>query len=553
MTGTQHLLLLAVLVLQARCQQKPQVSMSPTLNHTFSGDLFVLSCDTGSTGSKVKWIINGKDQERTDSGFWKIGVAAPNHSGAYQCESNGQTSDIFHINILDYLPSASLTIRTGQPVVRRGGSVVLQLDNEDGVQGWKCWAYTGGPKVERYRLRVKNDSVSVSFQPNKLDVAETIFWCNNAQQRSNQVTVRTSEKAVSLEMYPLPAVVGESLTLRCLAWGTDQISQTVFYKDNAVIEKSVRPTYKISNVTESAKGKYKCDAKFTFRDYTAGPPYQEMSDDQDVFVQVPPMKAVLSINIGMSCSCTSCPSDSSYRWYHTKDGSHWELLDSSQEFMMPKASGAYACRAVWKTGRSFLSNAYSYTPRIKLILIVVVTVLAMLILAAVAVYLWYSKRDTTGPIYEDMPLRTRDKDGDGYELIQKGAKREAEYDMLHPEVPGKQETEGQYEALKKEKMTEGEYHTLGMEGATVGEGGYEALKKEGMKEGVYHTLGVEGAVGGEGGYEALKKEGMKEGEYHTLGVEGAVGGEGGYEALKKEGMKEGVYHTLGVEGAVGGE
>lgn len=86
-------------------------------------------------------------------------------------------------------------------------------------------------------------------------------------------------------MYPLPAVAGESLTLRCLVWGTDLITRTVFYKDNAVILDSVSPTYKIPKVTESVKGRYKCDATFTHKANTGGPPYQVVSDKQDVFVQ----------------------------------------------------------------------------------------------------------------------------------------------------------------------------------------------------------------------------------------------------------------------------
>lgn len=86
-------------------------------------------------------------------------------------------------------------------------------------------------------------------------------------------------------MYPLPAVVGESLTLKCLAWGTDTISRTVFYRNNAIIQESLSPTYKITNVTESAKGRYKCDATFTYKARPAGPPYQVVSDNQDVFVQ----------------------------------------------------------------------------------------------------------------------------------------------------------------------------------------------------------------------------------------------------------------------------
>ncbi|KAF1374034.1 hypothetical protein PFLUV_G00245080 [Perca fluviatilis] len=443
MRGVQHLLLLAVFALLARCQQKPQVSMSPTLKPIFSGDLFFLRCNSG--GSSVTWYIDN-DQQTITNDTWKIGAASPKHSGSYQCESeSGQTSDSFSISVLDYVPSASLTIRAGQPVVRTGSSVVLQLEHEDGLWGWKCFVYRG-VSTKKIQLKLRNDSVSVVFQPKRLDVPETVFWCTDKteQNRSNQITVRTSVKDVSLEMYPLPAVVGESLTLKCLAWGTDQISRTFFYKNNDILPGSHSSTYIISTVTESAMGRYKCNATFTHKARTEGPPYEVASDDQDVFVQAPPMKAYLSATTGLSCSCPRCPENSFYRWYYKNNDQPWAVMDNKQAVMMPKASGTYACRAVWNNGRSSLSIGYVYqspTP----ILIGVFIVLVILVLAAVVFFIWYKKRNATGRIYEDMPLRSRDE----YEKLQKRAQKEGEYDTLHPEAPGRQKKE----ATLKQRFT----------------------------------------------------------------------------------------------------
>ncbi|XP_032358466.1 uncharacterized protein LOC116671356 isoform X1 [Etheostoma spectabile] len=551
MRGVQHLLLLAVFALLARCQQKPQakVSMSPILKQIFSGDLFFLKCDSSTSGSNVTWYINNTIQTMTND-TWKIRVATPKNSGSYQCKSgsNMQMSDAFSLKVLDYFPSASLTIKTGQPVVRPGDSVVLQLEHEDGLQGWKCFVHRAG-KTMMIQLRLLNDNVSV-FQPKRLTIPETIFWCSDTkkQRRSNQITVRTSEKDVSLEMYTLPAVVGDSLILKCLAWGTDDINRTIFYKNNAVIQDGIGYTYKISFVKESARGSYKCEATFTHKARTEGPPYDVVSDDQDMFIHAPAMKAFLSANYGLSCSCPLCPNNISYHWYYKNNGQPWALLTSRQGFITPKETGTYACRAVWNDGRSSLSSGHVYqVPKFNLTVVVIVLVMVVLVLVAGFIFIWYKKRHATGRIYEDMPMKSQGE----YEMLQKGGQKEGEYDTLHPEAPGRQKKEGEYESLKKEEMTEGEYHTVRMEGAVGGEGGYEALKKEGRKEEVYHTLGMEGAAGEGGGYEALKKKGREEGVYHTLGMEGAAEEGGGYEALKKEGRKEGVYHTLGMEGAAG--
>lgn len=86
-------------------------------------------------------------------------------------------------------------------------------------------------------------------------------------------------------MYHLPAVAGENLILRCLVSGTNRISHTTFYKDGAILLDSANPTYTLPNVTESDKGRYKCDATFTYKDSTGGHPYKMTSDDQEMFVQ----------------------------------------------------------------------------------------------------------------------------------------------------------------------------------------------------------------------------------------------------------------------------
>ncbi len=70
-------------------------------------------------------------------------------------------------------------------------------------------------------------------------------------------------------------------------------------------------------------------------------------------------RAVLSDNIGLSCSCPLCPPGVSYRWYHmTDDDAQPSVLkDHSQGRMMPEESGRYACRAMWSDGMSLLSNS----------------------------------------------------------------------------------------------------------------------------------------------------------------------------------------------------
>lgn len=81
-------------------------------------------------------------------------------------------------------------------------------------------------------------------------------------------------------MYPFPALAGNSVTLRCLVWETDQISNAGFYVNATNLHKSRTPTYKIQHVTDSAKGSYTCDAEFTYTANSERKQDQKTSDDQ---------------------------------------------------------------------------------------------------------------------------------------------------------------------------------------------------------------------------------------------------------------------------------
>ncbi|KAM9837694.1 uncharacterized protein ACBR49_018336 [Aulostomus maculatus] len=474
MGGREHLLLLAVSLLLAGCQSKPKVIMSPPLKQIFSGDLFYLKCDNIPSGASVRWYLDNLEQMKTTNPL-KFSAADPACTGSYQCDSNGQRSDRFNVSILEYIPSASLSIKTGMPVMRNESSVVLQLENEDGLQGWNCWVYRNELETKRIKLKLANNSVTVAFQPNKLVAPEELFWCtdSNEQHRSNQQRIRTSDKDTLLELYPLPAVVGESLVLKCLVRGTNLLSRTVFYKDNVIISEGPSATHKITTVTNTTVGRYKCDATYTHKARTKGHPYQEVSDIQDVDVQGPPVRAVLSERISLSCACPDCPSHHSYHWYFKKDAQTWAFIASKQNFLTPSTSGFYACRAVWSNARSFLSHPYLYESKVKSI--VIGFVIMMVILCAVAVIIWLQlrRRNSREPIYSDVELK---QDERAYQSLTPLSGGENEYDTLQPGPTGLQKQEGNYQPLRRDLKTEGVYHTV----EKLGE--YEDMARHGLRE-----------------------------------------------------------------------
>lgn len=88
-------------------------------------------------------------------------------------------------------------------------------------------------------------------------------------------------------------------------------------------------------------------------------------------------------------------------------------------------------------------------------------------------------------------------DEDRYQRLQgRGAQKESEYDTIQPAKAPPVKKEGDYQPLAKGGMTEGVYHTLGMEGEESGaaRGGYEALQRKTRKEEIYTGIGAEGAA-----------------------------------------------------------
>ncbi|XP_020309271.1 uncharacterized protein LOC109865462 [Oncorhynchus kisutch] len=536
---TYLFLILAVFSVVVKSQLKPQVSMVLTFKQVYSGDTIILSCDK-STG-KVKWFFNKVEDQNQANKTWSIRAVSAKNSGSYQCENNGQKSDNFNITVLEYLPPATLLIKSGEPVINIDGSVVLELlvEEDKSLKGWCCWVYKAG-RVRRITLKksltTENHKV-LTFQPSKLKENVAIYWCSDETNlRSTPLTIKTSDQVVRMIILPGPALLGEKLSLRCVVSGTDRISHTIFYKDKQTIKDGSSSSHVIDNVTESDQGIYSCQATFTRSDKRM--PNTFNSTQQELIVSAPPMKAVVSESAGLSCSCSSCPNGALYHWYYKQHNPQWLPKGIRESYTGFMPAGSYACRAVWKNGRSALSNIHHYDvdaqeTHVLLITIGLIVLGVMLVIGAIVMY--RKRRTREEAIYQDMPLMTvKSQDGGdgGYEELHKkhGTKREGEYDTLNTtpaQAAGGEKTEGAYEALKKAEGKEEEYHTLEEGAAKGGDGGYEALKKskdEGTGD-LYHTLGGKGAKGGDGGdggYEALKKsqDGGTEDLSHALGAEG---------------------------------
>ncbi|XP_035261587.1 titin-like isoform X2 [Anguilla anguilla] len=533
----------------ARSQQNPTVTMYPEFKQVFSGDTLVLTC---SGSGQLKWLFNNNPNKDQTRETWTINVISKNDSGSYQCERNGEKSAPKDVTVLDDLPVASLSIKSGRAVINRGDSVVLELHVDTGLLNWHCRVYKGGrvKKIGFNKTLMTSDKKDVQFHPKTLEDNESpaIFWCQHKTEmkRSNPITIKTTGRMVMLETPPEPAILGKQLTIWCRVWGEPDISNSFFLKNNKERLDAINSSLTIQNVKIEDQGNYSCTATYKFKKNTSNIPNTVTSDPQELLVIAQPPEAVfIESGTNLKCSCPKCSKPHSYRWYKQKQG-QMEIVDQEVIDFSPSEVGSYWCKAVWIDRVSAPSAQFSVklvpSGHAPVMLIVILFVCVILMVSCCVIAVFYMKKRRSSAAFRE--------DG-GYEEV---GQRKATDNIMMQE----KKKEGEYEALKQSEK-EGEYHTLGAEGGKGTEAGYEALKRSKMdeKEGEYQTLGAEGGKGAEGGYEALKRAKMdeKEGEYQTLGAEGGKGAEGGYEALKRAKMdeKEGEYQTLGAEGGKGGE
>ncbi|KAJ7985038.1 hypothetical protein DPEC_G00360980 [Dallia pectoralis] len=525
---TNHFLILAGFLGTVTNQETtadPKVSMHPSFNLVYSGDTLELRCD--NRGNTVKWFFNNANVTEQDKTITvpnktlSIAAASMKDSGSYKCESNGKTSESINISVLEGLPAARLFIRSGRPVISTNSSVVLELQVDEGLEGWRCWVSNG---IQESNIKFKKalatgNHTSLHFQSRKQRDAVDVYWCSNeANSRSTPVSLWRSDKMVVMDIQPRPSVLGEKLSLNCVVKWAETITNIIFYKDNVELARVADSSYVINEVSMSDQGKYHCVATYKTTNY-GSETQPEKSDTQELIVTVAPPKAVLSDQL--SCFCSSCPSPANYKWYYKEDSNQpWQFMGKGNS-CPDRSAGIHACRAVWNNGRSAMSNFHE-TKKDAIPYVIVVILLIVVIVVAGAIGGWCLLKRTRADrdIYQDIPLgsvKTTDE-GSGYEKLRKKTMNDGEYETL-PTTSGEgtNKSTGDYEDLKKVDGTKDVYHTLGMEGAKTGEA--LEMSNEGA-EGLYHTGGAEGVkgeAGGDGLYETVNMS--KEGEAEKSGKE----------------------------------
>ncbi|XP_048029798.1 high affinity immunoglobulin gamma Fc receptor I-like isoform X2 [Megalobrama amblycephala] len=398
-------------------QNKPTVSLLPRFPDVFVGDDITLICKGGS--GTIKWFINEVQQSHQDSSMVLTAVTSKNR-GRYECERGNLKSDKFKLTVLELEPHAQLFPSIGGAVMSKGDGRNLVLQVDDDPNGWACFVLRG---ENGFRIQpAVNEKRTVIFAELKEENRAT-FWCKKGTQRSNAVTLKMTELRVMLEPPALPALLGESVALRCVVWGGGKVENAVFFKDTKQIANKTEDTYIITSATQDQTGKYSCRA--TYRYSHISPDASQQKGDSDAqelkFIGGPPAATVDSTSTtSLRCSCNGCPADcTSYRWYRTPfdDSFARKSLSVNGRYIDMDKEGMYSCRMDCGKGFSRFSNVYRYKAEPTYVLPIMAAILMVLgVLIVVLVVLKCRKRGESS-----VQTTERDKDkrtGGVYEHIQ---------------------------------------------------------------------------------------------------------------------------------------
>uniref|UniRef100_A0A672F378 Ig-like domain-containing protein n=1 Tax=Salarias fasciatus TaxID=181472 RepID=A0A672F378_SALFA len=227
----------------------------------YQGETIALRCaiDGGNTGWEYEWETSSLLKPANVSQY-RMEALSSQHQGEYRCKGNklrgAQSTDWSNtvtLRVFSVHPSASLTVNPDR--VQHFTSESLSLTCEGSSSQWRL-------------IRFLTDDSLLSFLPPATINGSTyikneaprkaVYWCESGTEFSNAVNISTHSDGVILvsPVYPVP--VGESVTLLCVMKTRNIPSDVFFYKNNKLIENERRGEMKISAVSESDEGFYKC-------------------------------------------------------------------------------------------------------------------------------------------------------------------------------------------------------------------------------------------------------------------------------------------------------
>uniref|UniRef100_A0A3B5RAP6 Ig-like domain-containing protein n=1 Tax=Xiphophorus maculatus TaxID=8083 RepID=A0A3B5RAP6_XIPMA len=249
--------------LTVRLPITPTVIKQPSWAQIYRGERVTLRCeiqDDGGTQWTYEWRPNNINSP-TSSEF----MITADSRGYYSCRGRRDSFTItkwgvITLTVFNSHPAASLSVSPDRVQHLIDQSVTMNCGGND--TKWRMRRFTGSTSPSYVQCSNWGTMHGSSCTINRLEDHSGVYWCESGSgEFSNAVniTVQDDYYDVIILVSPVhPVTEGDPVTLSCRDKEQNLLSNVIFYHNNKLINNDSRGELKISAVSKSDEGFYKC-------------------------------------------------------------------------------------------------------------------------------------------------------------------------------------------------------------------------------------------------------------------------------------------------------
>uniref|UniRef100_A0A3P8P7Z6 Ig-like domain-containing protein n=1 Tax=Astatotilapia calliptera TaxID=8154 RepID=A0A3P8P7Z6_ASTCA len=244
---------------------RPVVTLYPNWSEIYRGETITVRCEIhgGDTEWDYEWETNSMIKAPNQNEY-RIRSASSSNSGNYRCKGRMKSSqhettewsDSVTLTVSDNVhSSASLTVSPDR--VQHFTSDSVSLTCEGNFTEWRVRKFSEDGRLYSDCRRMTGSTCDINTS--KSDTA--VYWCESGSgEFSNAVniTVQNDGNGPILVSPVHPVTEGASVSLSCSLRTQKILSNVFFYHNDKLIENDPRGELKISAVSKSDEGFYKC-------------------------------------------------------------------------------------------------------------------------------------------------------------------------------------------------------------------------------------------------------------------------------------------------------
>uniref|UniRef100_A0A3P9CZI2 Ig-like domain-containing protein n=1 Tax=Maylandia zebra TaxID=106582 RepID=A0A3P9CZI2_9CICH len=243
---------------------RPVVTLYPNWSEIYRGETITVRCEIhgGDTEWDYEWETNSMIKAPNQNEY-RIRSASSSNSGNYRCKGRMKSSqhettewsDSVTLTVSDNVHSAaSLTVSPDR--VQHFTSDSVSLTCEGNFTEWRVRKFSEDGRLSVCR-RMTGSTCDINTS--KSDTA--VYWCESGSGEFSSavnITVQNDGNGPILVSPVHPVTEGASVSLSCSLRTQKILSNVFFYHNDKLIQNDPRGELKISAVSKSDEGFYKC-------------------------------------------------------------------------------------------------------------------------------------------------------------------------------------------------------------------------------------------------------------------------------------------------------